>query len=1306
LHPRWQTANARQFFTEVSRLLADGVIEDGRSRLLKAADDLAPRDAGAVTEVDHPGSAAALAETVRRYGRSVDAMRPLTGGVAQPFTERLVDVLSDVDGPQVVVVHGRAGSGKSTVALDAIRQIIAEGWSAAVLRMDALEAVVRTAADLGTACGLVGSPAVLLAGVADGGPAVLLVDQLDAVSTYSGRMSDSFEAVDDILDQTRSTLNVKIVLAIRSVDLETDPRMRRLLADRTRVGAVELGDLDPVEVRVSLVRAGVEVTGLSPSMLEMLRVPLHLAVFSRLAPSSQASSYATLSHLYVQFTREVRRAIEETVGTLEWTTVCGALTEWMSRRESLVAPVAVLDAVPDRQVAALESAGVLVRDGNRIGFFHETYFDFAFAQGFVASSRQNLHDFLADGGQALFRRAQTRQVLEHLADTDRAAFLDIVTQLLTSEKIRSHLLDVVVAVLRQLDATPAEWLALEPLAFGEGRRAGQLAGLLSTPAWFDAADTAGRWERLLAESATEDRAARQLIGAARDRSARVAELMRPYLGVSDIWTARLRTVVAWTLGSAQPGTMAGIVDLAIELTDRGDLDGLRAPIAVNSDFWSLLYGPAENAPAETARLAGAWLRRALARAQAEGSHDPFASEHLSTHSQSGPGVIRRLADAAPTTFLEETVPVLTHIADYTATAAVAGNLRRSRWGWVLSSDRVGVDGALATAVEDALRRLADDEPAVVARYAQELADTDVVDLRVLACRGWAAVPASSDEAVDWLLSDDRNLDLEGATLELVSAVTRRCDEDRLAALVRRLIDFYPAWETKPDRLRGRGYTQYTLLNAVEPSRRSPEADRRIAELARKFPDLSPVPPPSSWTGTVQPPIPRDRAVYLSDEDWARAVRKYREETENWAVLPPVGGASQLAQLLGERAAVDPERFARLALSFDAEVVPVYLGAVITSTTGKLPVELLTQLCLHAYAVAGLRLGDAICRAIGKTAVDSPPLLDLVENILNATDPGNQDTTTSADSAGQPDPDPLPDHRSRAREAAALVIAQVLVSEPGHADRLLPVVGRLATDPSPAVRNWAAVATLCLLAEHEDTALQLAEKIFDRTEADLADADYTGRLLTEALLRQPERFAGHLQRALTGPDPVVERAGAIWAAVRLHGTLPDALAQQLTELTPEARRGAAAQLATEPGLAVDQLTALFGDSDPQVRQAASTTFEKLDTMPPAVAQRLVEAFTASVAFPDNLDELFHRLERSSQLLPEATLDACQRAVEVAGIDLGDFRTSGAAVAHTVTTLVLRLYRQGPRPLRERCLDLIDRLSDAGALGLQEALVHER
>ncbi|MBN1174671.1 MAG: hypothetical protein JXA67_21085 [Micromonosporaceae bacterium] len=129
-----------------------------------------------------PTTLEALANTVDRHRRRVDSTLPTTGVAAQPYGSQLIARVTDTGSEQVLVLHGRAGSGKSTIAADAAQQLSSVGWFVGVVSMDGSCAACQTASALGTVTGLPASPAVALGGVANGSPAMLVIDQLDAVT--------------------------------------------------------------------------------------------------------------------------------------------------------------------------------------------------------------------------------------------------------------------------------------------------------------------------------------------------------------------------------------------------------------------------------------------------------------------------------------------------------------------------------------------------------------------------------------------------------------------------------------------------------------------------------------------------------------------------------------------------------------------------------------------------------------------------------------------------------------------------------------------------------------------------------------------------------------------------------------------------------------------------------------------------------------------------------------------------------------------------------------------------------------------
>jgi hypothetical protein len=1236
-----------------------------------------------------------LHRTLERQQRRVMGTAPAFGLIPRPEMQQIVDDLLDSDRPQIVVVDAPAGYGKSAVVADVATALDSRGWFVAVARMDGSVAT-PTSDHLGREMGLSDSPSVLLAGVAEGAPGLLVVDQLDAVSLFSGRMPDSYDAVEEVLDEVARTQNLKVLLVVRTVDLENDQRLRPLLRTENTASRHTLSRFEADQVRRYLADHQVPVP--SDETLDLLRTPLHLSVYGRLSDDARTLSYRTLKDLYDQFTPEVRRRATARAGELDWPEIISLLVATMSENETLAVSRGALARFRPEELAALESENLLVGDESSVGFFHESYFDYLFAQGFVEGD-QDLHAFLASSGQFLFRRAQTRQVLEYLAAAeDRRPFRDAVAQLLVSPDIRTHLKHVAVTVLRQVTPDPDDWAAIEDIAWSDNPIGPHLLAMLSDARWFDAADGLGRWETWLADRERVDRAANQLIAAARQRGDRAAELVEPYIGSSDEWRLRLRALVAWSLNPE-------LVPLTVELITDGHVDDARGPIAVNSDFWSIVHGLVEYDPEGAARVTGAFLRRGLQRARDDGSDDPFDSQHLDTQSPSG-NVISDVAEKAPRAFLDEVLPFVTSVAQANQHDRDDLLPAGSRWGYRSRGSDYSVDDIVFAATEDALIRAAKADPGIVQKAISELRVVETEELRFLACRALTALD-DHDGAIGWLIDDPRNLVLgwsdspHWASRELIAAHSSDCSDEMFGRLETAVLTYRSQHER---RAVGRG--QYVLLDGLDRSRLSEPGRRRLAELERRF-DAPPPEPRAVMASFVGSPIPDEASKKMSDDNWLDALRKHATERTDWSGDKPIGGASQLAQVLEQRAKEDPERFARLALRFD-ESVPATAGAhALRGVHAGLDLELLTELCEHLAGLYGEDVGRDVCSAVEAAAAVNHRLVALIDRYSTATDPDRESARTKAGGGDQYyyGGDLFSAGLNCTRGRAALAAASVLYKGDDHLAALFPVVERLATDRTMAVRTCAAEALLPLLNHASDQALHLAAKLLD-SPVDVFDAQTTERLLTHCVLRRPEQFAGHLHKAIQGPDAVAERGGHVWAVADYRGSIVPPVPEVVSALPPRARKGAATVLAENVVDSADALAALFDDPDEEVRAAAARGMRHVAEVAPDAVDSLIEAFIRSAAFDKYMDGLIDALEAFSTRLPASALEVSERAVDRSGRELGDIRTARSLVGRDLITVVLRLYRQAGPEARRRCLDLIDLLTELNVYGVNDALAEER
>jgi len=408
--------------------------------------------------VDGADATAVVMEATTRYLEGTRPRLILNMLFPRAATDTLMSKLGTQAGDSVVT--GRAGTGKTGCIVDFVEQLRTRDIPVLAFRLDRIEAV-STALDLGEKLGFEESPALIHAAAAQGREAVLVVDQLDAVSTTSGRATGFLEAVECLLIEARGLrdrLRLHVVVACREFDWKNDHRLRAILPkDHTEVPVLEftLG-----EVTETLVAAGFDVTRFQPLQLELLRLPQNLSLFleSGFDPA-HPPTFRTAVELFDRYWDQKQRAVALRAAPISdsWAEVTRVLVEKMAESQQLSVRREMLDHVPAGYIDQMASEGVVSFDGRRYAFGHESFFDYCFARSF-ARGNQALVPFLTSSEQHLFRRAQVRQVLTYLRDADRQRYLQELRQLVTDTQIRSHLKHLTVALLADVpDPTDEEW---------------------------------------------------------------------------------------------------------------------------------------------------------------------------------------------------------------------------------------------------------------------------------------------------------------------------------------------------------------------------------------------------------------------------------------------------------------------------------------------------------------------------------------------------------------------------------------------------------------------------------------------------------------------------------------------------------------------------------------------------------------------------------------------------------------------------------------------------------------------------------
>ena len=1229
--------------------------------------------------------------------------------------------------PSDSVVTGRAGSGKTACAVEILDRLRERGLPVLAFRLDRVPFnLMSTTADMGRELHLEESPALVLAAAAEavGRSGVLVVDQLDAVSTMSGRSSAAFDLVEQLLREARgmrARVVIHTVVVCRVFDWQHDPRLRQLMPPDSQA-QVEVAEFTVEEVRTILTDAGFDRALFLPRQLELLRLPQNLSLFLEAGfDVSRVPAFDTAKVLFDRYWDAKRQSVtnQATTSPERWLEVIETLCDEMTSAQQLSVVKEKLDRFSPDYLKQMASEGVLTFDGRRYGFGHESFFDYCFARLFV-NRPESLVSFLEKSEQHLFRRAQVRQVLAYLRDADRDRYVRELAGLLSDEGIRAHVKDLAFALVAEVkDPTEAEWAIWEEWtapalkAIEEGiPNPDKLSALawrkfFGSAPWFAFVDRRSDVQNWLdcGSDRLTDMAMSYLNVHHRHSPDRVAALLESYADCSGQWSVRLRNFMQW----AETHKSRRFFDFLLRLVNNGTLDEAHGSIAENSTFWSMLYGLSENRPEWVPEVLAHRLRRRLAvmhpAGEKLGGWELLGSDDLVVE------MVEKSATQAPAAYVEHMLPVVLDISDFALTGDEPPK-HDAVWPVLIKSEfRSGEDACLA-ALAGALATLArggsTDLRDVIADLRRR--DTHIANHLLLALYAGGAARYADETttlfcAEPWRFQCGFSDNEHWCAREAIRAVSTHCTDENRKRLEAVILQYISPDERTRYGYRESGRAQFALLAAIPEELRSPPANARFRELERKFDE--PDSEPSGITGGfVQSPIKESAAEKMTDDQWLRAIVKYRSgDRMHFSKDGVTGGARQLARVLENRVEAEPERFARLSLRFPEGTNPVYVEMTLAGLKGASAAsELKVQVCRKAFGGSCGHYGKSIADVLGSIEDSLPD--DAIEMLhwlaTEHDDPATELWQVDAPGGGKyyrGDIHTAGINSTRGR--AAIAVWDLIFRDAVYVERFRPTLDRLVRDQSASVLSCVA-GTLRAVAYHDSALGMLLFRRMNLSEDRLLAARHVYRFILDRLRDSFAELRPIVERMLRSSEPEVREAGARLASLALL------MGQNAADLVREALRSGAryrlgvAQVASA-NIAIpecrrwseEMLTELFNDDDAAVRGEVASCFRQLKDDDLDTYGDLIGAFCDSRAFQEGSSTVLRTLEKSLGRLPGMTCLVCEKFLERFADEARDIRTRRAGDTSKLTKLVFRTYQQHQNDeWTSRSLDLIDRLCLVG------------
>ncbi len=369
-------------------------------------------------------------------------------------------IYDDIINETNIIIHGKAGCGKSGVAFELANKLKSDGITYLALRLDR-RAPETNAEHYGKILGLSASPVFCLDSISPDNEAVLILDQLDAVRWTSTHSSVSLAVCKEIIDEI-AHLNIKrakklsLVVICRTFDYRNDRGVSNLLKAKSDNSSkivwkeVEIGELDDLTVADIV---GSKYESIPSKLKDLLRTPNNLYIWTNIKNKESLSAIKSTSDFVNTWWKELRENyVSQGNDVNQLVSLKDRITNLIDKNGKLFVPNILLNNASPLGKDYLLSNGMLVASDNTIGFFHQSFYDFFSMEKMLYRlyDGNSIQDILGTKeNQTPLRRYHLQMLLESVLASDVDMFIEIGNALLEDTSIRFIMKHAYLAVMGQ-----------------------------------------------------------------------------------------------------------------------------------------------------------------------------------------------------------------------------------------------------------------------------------------------------------------------------------------------------------------------------------------------------------------------------------------------------------------------------------------------------------------------------------------------------------------------------------------------------------------------------------------------------------------------------------------------------------------------------------------------------------------------------------------------------------------------------------------------------------------------------------------
>lgn len=335
--------------------------------------------------------------------------------IERPELEAICSNLANKSlGGQPLVLLGPPGCGKSALLARLGAWAQQRDWLVLAIKADRLPNTVCKMSALGEHLELTVPVATAFSALARQSKVLLLIDQLDALSDLVDAHTERLSVLLQLANDLTGVEKLRIVCSAREFDFRHDARFERLNAEQ-----VALALPPPSEVHAALKRRGLQPQRLPEKLLELLRTPIWLKAYLQLAQGSLRVEPTTWPALLERVWKE--RVLKPLEYAEENEAALAALAGLIAEREELWVHPLYLSKHAEA-VRRMTAEGILATSPGelKVGFSHQTFYEFARARAFLAEA--SLAQHVAEKQESLFVRPALWTSLAYLREADPRAY--------------------------------------------------------------------------------------------------------------------------------------------------------------------------------------------------------------------------------------------------------------------------------------------------------------------------------------------------------------------------------------------------------------------------------------------------------------------------------------------------------------------------------------------------------------------------------------------------------------------------------------------------------------------------------------------------------------------------------------------------------------------------------------------------------------------------------------------------------------------------------------------------------------------